>query len=804
MGQDSEIVASYVEVNQEATRMQVFLDATGKRSVKVNWILSITVVLFFSLLAFITVHTVRLHLIELHAQTPSEQSEDSRTDSAAMFYVDNHGQAYSTLQDKIESIDTLIVPTYLLTETGILTDPAYEVLHKDIDFLTLTKATNYTLYHHMSTKSYSDLPLDRTSANDSTTYSQLLKDTELIAIRDSLLAAEALGLIIELDIKATGDTFLSDEMVRWFEGARNLLQEEGLELGVHLTLEPGIEDATNFVGLSDVVYLSLSHKDPIAPQLERLSLMDDSLQDDVIVELPTVTSESNLSNEYDYVKSIAYSSVAELLLGQELNERTVEPAELTDDNKSYRIFDAVSAYNIMQTVGEELGSKKLQYSIGSPGYEEYTLWSLLTEQLDPAEQQQIIERSVMSSRGIEQAGQGKVYQLDDAGSFGRRSISVDEKTNLITSSTKEEKNSPARITRSGYKSSAVALTFDDGPHPVYTAKVMDILEKYGVKGTFFVVGEKVSDHPEVAREIVRRGHQIENHTYSHAAISHLDKDMAVAEIESTSNMIELISGQPVQYFRRPYSGSDTFSSWGDVAYLQLLDELGLQASEYDIDSKDWQLGSADEIYQKVKTDIDGAPEGVFSQVLLHDSHQTPELTLEALPMIIEHFQKDNVALVRVDELADASMGIVRISTTFAALTSRDILIQGFVFLNIGFIGFSVAKYAWMVIGTVVYSSERRRTRRKLRSISPNRLFRPTLAVIISCYNEEKVIGKTIRSLQASSYKNIRIVIINDGSTDYTARVVKNYARKDSRIKLITRPNQGKAHALNFGVSQVQG
>jgi peptidoglycan-N-acetylglucosamine deacetylase len=783
--------------------MQVFLDTTGKRSRKVNWLLGIVLVVFSSLIAFVTVHTLRLHLIELHAQSPSIQNQDRRADSAAMFYTDNHAHAYPTLQDQIGSIDSLIIPTYTVTQSKVITPPSYKELHEDIDFLTVVKSANYDRYHHMSTKGYTNLPLDRSSENVTLPHPQFLKATELTAIRESLLEAGARGLIVEIDSQLLLGNQLNADTIQWFNGIRKLLHEKRLELGVHLTLDKVANNTAELMQLSDIVYVSFSQKEPITPQLEQLSRIEEFLPDNAILELPTVSSDTNMLNRYDYVKNIGYSSVAPILLEHRLKERTVEPAQLIHDDRLYRIFDAVSAYNLMRSVKERAISTELQFSIGSPGYEEYTLWSLLANSLEPADQQQIIQSKVMNNRGIEQVGHGEVYQLEQAGSFGGRSITIDKQTNMITASTKEKNNSPARISRSGHKANMAALTFDDGPHPIYTRKIMNILEEHGVRGTFFVVGDKVAAHPDVARDIVRRGHQIENHTYTHAAVSQMSEESAVAEITATSQMIELITGQSVQYFRRPYSGSDTFNTWDDVAYLQLLEELGLQASEYDVDSKDWELSSTDAILQKVKSDIAKLPDGAFSQVLFHDSHDNPELTLNALPLIIEHLQNGDISLVRVDELTDATSDAVQLSTTFAALTSRGILIQGFVFLNVAFIGFSVTKYAWMIIGSVVYAIERRRSRRRQSTAKPrSRLRTPTLAIIISCYNEEKVIGKTIRSLLNSSYQKFRVIIINDGSTDFTSRVVKYYAKKDSRINLITTPNRGKSHALNLAISHV--
>lgn len=99
---------------------------------------------------------------------------------------------------------------------------------------------------------------------------------------------------------------------------------------------------------------------------------------------------------------------------------------------------------------------------------------------------------------------------------------------------------------------SIQLTFDDGPDPIITRKVMDVLERHGHRGIFFVIGEKVEQHPEIVREITQRGHQIGNHTYSHNPFGYLrGANWLRREIERCDSAILQACGMRPQYFRPP-------------------------------------------------------------------------------------------------------------------------------------------------------------------------------------------------------------------------------------------------------------
>ena len=130
------------------------------------------------------------------------------------------------------------------------------------------------------------------------------------------------------------------------------------------------------------------------------------------------------------------------------------------------------------------------------------------------------------------------------------------------------------------KEKVVALTFDDGPSPVWTPQILDELEKAGVKATFFMVGKHVERYPEIARRVAREGHDIENHGYDHKVMLYYKTDELRKEIDDTEKVIEDVTGQTTRYFRPP-------KAWLTDAEKQKIREMGYSVVLWSLNSKDW-------------------------------------------------------------------------------------------------------------------------------------------------------------------------------------------------------------------------
>ncbi len=179
-------------------------------------------------------------------------------------------------------------------------------------------------------------------------------------------------------------------------------------------------------------------------------------------------------------------------------------------------------------------------------------------------------------------------------------------------------------TRRTTETSAVALTFDDGPDPQYTPQVLRSLRTYGVTATFCVTGENASAYPELVQAIVADGHTLCNHTWNHdIALGSRSPDEIRADLTRTSNAIHAaVPGAPIAYYRQP-GGAWTYS------VVSTAEELGMTPLHWTIDPRDWESPGADPIMTTV---LDGVEPG--SIVLLHDSGGPRQDTVDALNQIL--------------------------------------------------------------------------------------------------------------------------------------------------------------------------
>ncbi|MGC4939621.1 polysaccharide deacetylase family protein [Kribbella sp. DT2] len=170
---------------------------------------------------------------------------------------------------------------------------------------------------------------------------------------------------------------------------------------------------------------------------------------------------------------------------------------------------------------------------------------------------------------------------------------------------------------------SVVLTFDDGPDPRYTPQILDILDRYGVKATFFVIGTEAKRHPELTRTLTQRGHSVQNHTWSHADLSKLSWSAFQRQVKDTDAQIHAAGGRTTDCLRPPYG-----------ARSALLDRraasLGKRLVLWDVDSRDWTRPGQAAIEQRVATHVrDG------SVILFHDGGGNRAQTIAALPGILQ-------------------------------------------------------------------------------------------------------------------------------------------------------------------------
>lgn len=370
----------------------------------------------------------------------------------------------------------------------------------------------------------------------------------------------------------------------------------------------------------------------------------------------------------------------------------------------------------------------------------------------------------------------------------------------------DEKDGHKYLVRKPWKNSKqIILTFDDGPDPNFTPKVLDILDKEKVKAVFFLVGEQMMRHPDIAKQIVARGHVIGNHTFSHP---HEEDDLYKRfidnpeklnlEFDLTDKIIIAQTGVKSNIFRIPYLGTENDITLNNLVLATLSNYKGYTPVAVTSDSFDWRDDDPKQITENaVKT------EG--SQIILmHDSGGERKPTLDALPQIINNYKANGYQFVTTESLDNSGNPAIENPNSiekFNALFSYKILwlkyyypdvLKNLFISGLGVVGLNsliIISFALLQLFVTQFRYKKN--------------IKPYVSIIIPAFNEEKTIAKTIKSVLSSNYKKYEILAINNNSTDRTASVLRTF-KKNKKVKILTEKIQGKFAALNRGVLSARG
>ncbi len=174
------------------------------------------------------------------------------------------------------------------------------------------------------------------------------------------------------------------------------------------------------------------------------------------------------------------------------------------------------------------------------------------------------------------------------------------------------------------------LTFDDGPNSIYHPLILNILKKYNIKATFFLVGLNSQKDADVAKRTKAEGHNLGNHSLTHSFLPNLTNELIVKELQTTADILKPFNNnQDIKLFRPPYGGVNQFVQ-------KAAQDLGLKLILWDVDPRDWSEPAVDELVRRVTSNtING------SDILLHSNHK---VTVQALPKIIESLQASGFTL----------------------------------------------------------------------------------------------------------------------------------------------------------------
>lgn len=407
---------------------------------------------------------------------------------------------------------------------------------------------------------------------------------------------------------------------------------------------------------------------------------------------------------------------------------------------------------------------------------------------------------------IDYDGDGEVLDLITTPKTGLIDVKMDTTNFVITNQNYIHLPTKYVIRRYGYSPKKVVLTFDDGPDPDYTPRILDILKRENVPAAFFVVGVMAEKNIQILKREFDEGYEIGNHTFFHPDISTVSLSRVNLELNATRRLIESVTGRSTILFRPPFNADaepTTLAEVIPVAESRRQNYINIGES---IDPWDWQPGvTADSIIARTIRYHDKG-----SMILLHDAGgDTREETVKALPEIIHYFKSHGYQFTTIADVLHKSkddlMPPIRDDANSGITGSLyNMFIVGY-FLGNWFIMYLFFSAIFLAIGRIVligvlalrqYSEDKKTT--------PARLANPVLSpvsIIVPAYNEEVTAIKTIESLLKLDYPLLEIIFVDDGSKDTTFAVVDAAYGNHPLVKVLTKPNGGKASALNFGIER---
>ena len=483
----------------------------------------------------------------------------------------------------------------------------------------------------------------------------------------------------------------------------------------------------------------------------------------------------------------------------EFDPTTLNPHYSYEDEQNHThnvwMLDAVTAYNELRAC-ERLGVQGTAlWRLGSADTSIWPIWD--TIHADDATRDKL--RVLPPGPDLILEGAGDIWRITDVPKPGQRSFTYDNISDLITSEKYDKIPLSYDIDQIGDAKNKIVISFDDGPDRRWTPRILDILKEKHAPAVFFVVGEEANQSPDLLKREYDEGHEIGNHTFTHPNFDEISRTQLKWELNLTQRLIESTLGVKSILFRPPYGIDHQPEYAEEVQQLPYPQELGYLIVGQRVDPDDWRRDGAlpqrpaQEIVQDV---LSQANKGNI--VLLHDGGGDRAQTVAALPMIIDQLRAKGYELTSVAGLLGETRGSVMVPLTFRErlIARADGLIFGifqwcrFGIATVFILGIVLVSGRALIIGILAIIEKLRPDHARLASPIP------AVTVLIPAFNEESVIVQTVNSVLLSDLKDIRVIVVDDGSADRTFELLQSNFGNNPAVQIIHQSNHGKAAALN--------
>jgi cellulose synthase/poly-beta-1,6-N-acetylglucosamine synthase-like glycosyltransferase/spore germination protein YaaH/peptidoglycan/xylan/chitin deacetylase (PgdA/CDA1 family) len=413
-------------------------------------------------------------------------------------------------------------------------------------------------------------------------------------------------------------------------------------------------------------------------------------------------------------------------------------------------------------------------------------------------------------------GEGEILDILSPPQSGHISSEIDTAGMLISEETYDKLPSSYVIRKLGKTTQKkLVLTFEDGPDPKYTREILDTLAYYHTPAAFFLVGIQAEKNIPLVKRILREGHEIGNHSFTHPDISAVSTQRALLEMDATRLLIECITGRSTVLFRAPFNADSEPGKDVELIPVALSRTRNYLTVGESIDPEDWEKAlrpdmNGDTILNRV---INGYNERLnngdsVSIILLHDAGGDRSATVNAVGKIIRYYTAKGYTFTTVADLLgkkrDDLMPPVPKGNGYYLLQINFILAEtgyllGHFFFALFLVFMILSFIRIIVIGVLAFKQKKKERNVAYTSFTPDNA--PLVSIIVPAYNEEVNAVSSLQNLLKCSYPNFEIIFVDDGSKDATYEKVRDAFSTHPKMKIFTKKNGGKASALNYGIAQ---
>ncbi|MGH9588878.1 MAG: glycosyltransferase [Terracidiphilus sp.] len=520
----------------------------------------------------------------------------------------------------------------------------------------------------------------------------------------------------------------------------------------------------------------------------------------------------------DLSVSEAWQEASDAGADLDLDEDSLNPHfEYIDEDNNQRhvvwFLDGVTVLNEMRAANQ-LGLQT--FALWRLGEEDSSLWSIWDKPRAPDAVNQL--GSVQPGHDVDTEGVGDIIRVVGLPHSGKRTVTADTdnpnlRSRLIVDEHMDVYPQTYTLQEYGYHPNEVAISFDDGPDPRWTPKILDILKREHATATFMIIGEEAAQNVGLLRRLVRNGNEIGNHTWNHPDISEISNRQLDLEVKLTERLFEAKLGIQPLYLRPPYDIDEEPDTDDEAAPVVRVQKMGYTIIGNKIDTDDWDehprktpAEIIDSVLSQLQT-MKTKPQYQGSIILMHDGGGDRSVTVQSLGPLIDALRAHGYKVVPVSALMGKTTAQVMPQLTLrqwmhtipdSIAFSSVAFVEKFIFW-VFFLGDILMSARFLVIGFLAIVDRLRRPRHAAADYNPH------VAVLIPAYNEEAVIVRTVRSVLNSDYKNLHVIVIDDGSQDRTSEAAREAFTKEIRlgqVQVLRTRNEGKAAALNYGLTLV--